>query len=633
MKKTVSLVALCFFSLTFIFSSCSASTVGAKSVHFYLNDILVEPRTRYDLPYIDKNNQMIVPLELICQMSGLEFSVDSSDKSATVKLDDKFVTLKANSKEIMTSDGSVEMLSKAILKKDIFYVPAEPVLSSLGYTITAENTEEGNIVRANGKRGKAKYQTEIKKESFDTDPGIYGERNEINEAAHDVVSLDFGYKNYKGENVIGGIVQRYADKSYYALNLPEELTFEDKITFSGKFAVPNVVGSSGVLFGLFNKNSKDYRTNNYMCMRVDGDAPKRYFVYFEYGTKDWKPNWVGCFSNPRYQDSRGDNPGDPDDRLQQGDEYHSFSLTYDPSGNAGTVKGSTPHADYVSNGEGSIVCTLDDKTYSFNLLEGHKESGAVFNQFGILTQMHIGRELEVYYKDLTLNGVKIDDLSPQGGWEAYNNVLVNQKVSYGRGVCEYGYRDTNFAGDKSGEFGGIIWRLDENRFNTPAYAGVKTGILDLSKPLHAKGKINLTGVGKDSALVLGWFNSKTPEPDRNFVRDTGPRNSIGAFVEGLSVDGHYFRPIYAGSSGKGDYLPNGPIMRPTVTYNWTIDYKPNDDGTGLITTTLNGQAVELAVPKDVVESSVFDSFGVVSYVRGGMYIKFAIDDIEYTVRK
>lgn len=159
--------------------------------------------------------------------------------------------------------------------------------------------------------------------------------------------------------------------------------------------------------------------------------------------------------------------------------------------------------------------------------------------------------------------------------------------------------------------------------------------MDLTQPLHAAGKIKILGICKDSEFELGWFNSKTPEPDRDFVKLNGPRNFIGVAIDGSNWSGNQIKPMCNPNKGKG-YVKNdnAPFLIPQQIYDFTIDYTLNPDGTGMVITTLNGlPAAPLAVPKDAVDSSVFDSFGVVSRIDGGMYIKFAIDDIEYTVRK
>lgn len=620
MKKTTSVILLLVFTLSLIFTSCAGAGKGANTISdkFIINNISVNPSGSFEPVHLGKKGQLIIPLEYVCQMQGIEYTQNDSDKTAVIKLDNKSVTVKAGSDKIQTPSGEVQMPEKAVLKNGVLYVPAEPILSPLGYAFKSQTTDQGTIVNATGNRGKAKYETMQKLENFDTDPGVYGEHNEIDEAAHNVVNLDYGYRSYNGENVIGGKFQRCIDKSYYAINLPKDLSFEGKISFSGKFVVPYVEGSSDVIFGLFNQNSIDWRTNNSLFLRLDGDAPKKYFVYFEYGTQDVRTNWAGCYSRPTYQESRGDNPGDPDDRLIASQAYHSFSLDYDPNS---------------YNGNGGFTCKLDDKTYTFELLEGHKEAGAFFNQFGLMTESNIGNSLEAYFKDITLNGTPITDLSPSGGWIGHNNVLKNYKSSMGKGVCEFGYRDSNYAGKNPGELTGAVWRLDENRWSTPAYAGVSTGILDLTVPLHASGKFTIPRRGKDSSMVLGWFNSQTPQPDQGFLDVSGPRNSIGAHLEGLSVDGNYFSPIFAANEGKGEQSGTGPVAYPRVVYDFTIDYTPNPDGTGTVVTTLNGKPATMTVPKEVVDNSVFDSFGVVSYIRGGTFIYFAVDDIEYTVRK
>jgi hypothetical protein len=61
-------------------------------------------------------------------------------------------------------------------------------------------------------------------------------------------------------------------------------------------------------------------------------------------------------------------------------------LDYDPYGNGGT---------------GSIIVTLDGQAVTLNLDPGHKQIGAQFNRFGIITTHIDGSGQTVYFDDLT----------------------------------------------------------------------------------------------------------------------------------------------------------------------------------------------------------------------------------------
>jgi len=61
-------------------------------------------------------------------------------------------------------------------------------------------------------------------------------------------------------------------------------------------------------------------------------------------------------------------------------------LEYHPDGNGGT---------------GSIIVTLDGQSVTLNLDAGHKEIGAHFNRFGMITTHIDGSGQTVYFDDLT----------------------------------------------------------------------------------------------------------------------------------------------------------------------------------------------------------------------------------------
>src|SRR6185503_3108072 len=63
-----------------------------------------------------------------------------------------------------------------------------------------------------------------------------------------------------------------------------------------------------------------------------------------------------------------------------------WTLDYHPDGNGGT---------------GNIVVTLDGQAVTLNLDPGHKQIGAHFNRFGIITTHIDGSGQTVYFDDLT----------------------------------------------------------------------------------------------------------------------------------------------------------------------------------------------------------------------------------------
>jgi hypothetical protein len=67
-------------------------------------------------------------------------------------------------------------------------------------------------------------------------------------------------------------------------------------------------------------------------------------------------------------------------------ESRHWTLDYNPDGNGGT---------------GNIMVTLDGHAVTLNLDPGHKQIGATFNRFGIITTHIDGSGQTVYFDDLT----------------------------------------------------------------------------------------------------------------------------------------------------------------------------------------------------------------------------------------
>ena len=58
-----------------------------------------------------------------------------------------------------------------------------------------------------------------------------------------------------------------------------------------------------MLFGWFHETSRGWRTLNSLAFRIDGNGGK-YWVFFEYGTRNWLTGGGGTFDGPRYQTTR-----------------------------------------------------------------------------------------------------------------------------------------------------------------------------------------------------------------------------------------------------------------------------------------------------------------------------------------
>jgi hypothetical protein len=446
---------------------------------------------------------------------------------------------------------------------------------------------------------------------FDTDPRWEGYRNRLVPDDLPVTRQDFGHRTSRkaggrqaGE--IGGRVQRSVTPAYYAKGI-EQVTLDQKLNASGRFAVHNDESNTGTLFGWFNAElSRGWRTAHSLAFRIDGNGGK-YWVFFEYGTGDWMTGCRGCFEGDAYQTTK--TKPFPADGTP-----HDWTLVYDPAG---------------ADGNGLITFTLDGTPYDLPLAPGHKQRGATFNQFGIFNQQAAGGGMDVFFDDLVLNGRPID-LGTDPKWDAKgNHVEFQDRVR--RPLHDFGFSPTRHAGGKAaGEIGGLVWR-DE----APSYYADKVGPLGLDDALTASGKVAFTGAGSDSGVYIGWFDSTSKRAAPAATEDRAQRNFLAILIEGPSRVGHYFRPCYRCADGGGVTADDGAIVRPDGrVHDWAIRYDPaGAGGNGLITVTFDNKDQSLPLrPGDKARGATFDRFGLFNLQSGGNYVFVYVDDLAYTFR-
>ena len=461
----------------------------------------------------------------------------------------------------------------------------------------------------------------LRSQGFRDDPRWIGQKNRPDPSISRTVVQDFGYSptNHAGGETpgeMGGCISRSLTPASYAIPIPNK-TLQDRLTASGKFAVTNALGNSGVLIGWFHRTSRGWRTPNSMVIRLDGNGPN-YWVFFEYGTRAYGTGSGVTFEGERYQTT----PSQPE---PADGSVHEWSLSYDPD---------------AAHGNGEMQLVLDGNLYRAPLRSGHKAEGASFDRFGLLNQQTSGEHMTVYLRDLVLDGVhQRFDSDPE--WEGVGN-RVTFSDSEIRPHHNFGYRpSTNHAGGEPGEIGGLIWRTEADRSADVGYYADEVQRLSLSDSLHASGRIAMTRAAADSAVLIGWFHSKTCS------EGAPPRNFLGILIEGPSRIGHYFRPAYANVRGLGEASKEGPVLRVAARpHIWTLDYRPYvNKGQGQVVVTLDGQEVILRLKPQAAKGLVstyggvptgsvnaqFDRFGILSYQRGGHHIEIFLDDLEYTV--
>jgi hypothetical protein len=449
---------------------------------------------------------------------------------------------------------------------------------------------------------------EREKASFDQDPCWDGHRNQLLPDPPPRVRQSFGMRTSnlaggKSRGEIGGWIQRSITPAWFAKEIPEK-TLDDKLTASGTFAVTHAEGGSGMLFGWFNDSSRGWRTPNSLAFRIDGNGGK-YWMFYEYGTRNWLTGGGGCFEGDRYQTTKT-KPFADDGTV------HHWSLGYDPA---------------ASKGDGEMVFVLDGKEYRQPLEPRHKADGATFNRFGMFNQQITGDGLEAYFANLVVDDETID-LAKAVDWSGLNHDRQYADRAL-RPLHDFGYSPSSYASGKSkGEIGGIVWR-DER----PAYYADKVGPLNLDYRLRASGKLAFTGAGSDSAVYIGWFDSESKRKKTTPEHVEPQKNVLGIIMEGPSRIGHYFRPGYWTNNGAGGAAESGPIIRPDgESHVWSIDYDPGaNDGSGRITVQFDGKTQTLDLgPGHKKSGATFDRFGIHNCQSGGHYVEVYLDDLEYT---
>jgi hypothetical protein len=452
-------------------------------------------------------------------------------------------------------------------------------------------------------------RAQVIEEDFSKDPNWEGLNNRLVPDPAPVTRQHFGWSNTnhaggKTKGEVGGYVQRSRTPAYYGMPIKPR-SFNEKIRMSGKFAVRRDDGSSGVMFGFFNKNSRTWRTPNSLAMRVDGNGGERgYRLFYEYGSQNFLCGGGGAFEGPRYQTTKTP-PMKPDG------SSHAFVLEYDPDG---------------AKGQGLIKFAVDDQKYEVALDPGHKADGAVLDRFGIWNVQTTGSGMELYFADLEIDGQPID-LSSDPKWEALgNDIEFPDRVM--RPFQDFGFSPTNIAGGKPGELGGVIWRDDK-----PAYYAARTKPLTLDDELFASGTIAFSAQGSDSDIWFGWFDSTSKKNRLTVESKAPPTDLLGIALGGPSRIGHYFHPGYRDSKGQGVVAEAGPVLRPDgKVHHWTLRYDPKGaGGNGKIEMTLDQDKLEVELkPNGRKTGAKFDRFGLFNVQEGGHHVEVHLDDLKYT---
>src|SRR2546426_6459109 len=232
---------------------------------------------------------------------------------------------------------------------------------------------------------------------FNSDPGWDQRNNRRTYTSTNVrPRFDFGYSpgsNFAGGQTggeIGGHTFRGRSRvefngrrmAYYGARLPETLSLNQPLHAEGKVGFHRGVSDSTTLIGFFHSdgsmrsnNSQDSATpENFVGRAIEGPSAEGFYFYPTYGV-----------DQEGVRASGGGGAPTPPHPYSNGEARH-WTLDYNPNGNGGT---------------GSITVTLGGQAVTLNLDAGHKQIGAQFNRFGMITTHIDGGGQTVYFDDLS----------------------------------------------------------------------------------------------------------------------------------------------------------------------------------------------------------------------------------------
>jgi hypothetical protein len=442
--------------------------------------------------------------------------------------------------------------------------------------------------------------TAERKQTFDIDPHWDALNNRLTRENYPTITQDFGFSNTNfagtASGEIGGQIWRSSTPATYATPI-DTATFDKPLSASGTLAITKTTAGSGVMFGWFNHDfPPGSRPLNSIMFDIDGEnGGVRIFLRV-------------ITAHNREAGGQILNPGGKfkDFLIKSDGSKHTWAANYDPKSGKITV-----NFDHLT----PLVITLPPEV---------RADGVMLDRFGIINGQKSGGSLKLYLDDLTLGDHKFD-FTTDPHWEGVGNHITfdDHELAHDQ---NFGFSNTSFACGNKGEIGGIIWRTE----NSLSWYADNVGSLNLDQPLTASGKITLKVGAPDSGIYFGWFNRSAAKQN-----PTDFKNFLGAHIEGPSRIGHYFAPILANADGNRIQIKHAAVLIPDgKSHTFLIAYKPNPDGSGQMSTTLDGQTTTVQISAQARKAgATFDRFGFLTSRVGGSEVKIYVDDLEYTAAK
>ncbi len=512
------------------------------------------------------------------------------------------------------------------------------------------------------------------REDFSADPGWDGWQNRVECGDCPTITQDFGWSptsHFGGKpGEIGGVIWKSTTPAWYAMPIGKPLSFKDSFSASGRIVVmPPAPGDA--YFGFFGAERPGWRMWSSLAFRLMDSKEGACMVDYKTGTCK-----SGLF--------------DPGAVIPYDGKPHTWSLNYDPEGvpdltwpdpkmvgwltedwrlepdvlerakkdypditverlrellgqafNRGIVdkhmlKGVFPrwHYERTEGRKGKVTFTVDDKTFTGYLQPGHCDEPTFIDRFGIFNQQIYSGKCELYLSDLVVNGHKID-LSKDPHWEGRGNRVTFVERDFHEKM-DFGYSETNWAGESPGEIGGKFWSTEPVDPYHGYYAD-EIGELTLDDRISFSGSVCFVDGGPDGQSFLGYFNRAEKMAAIQDEHSGYPMNqSMGIAITDNTSIGYRFSAVCSPTLALSRATKEkGPIFVPTrERRKFTFDYDPNAGGTGRITVTLDGQPFTLDLtPEMRRQGAKFDRFGLTNVRRGGKYQVIYFDDLTYTARR
>lgn len=256
-------------------------------------------------------------------------------------------------------------------------------------------------------------------------------------------------------------------------------------------------------------------------------------------------------------------------------------------------------------------------------------------------------------QDAPQPGLKSEAFDKDPGWEGHNNRVVPKKALIVK--QNFGYSETNFAGEAKGEMGGSI-----QRSTTPASYAARIAVKTLDEHLAASGTFAITASQSGAGVFFGFFNSRQPGGSGrpigslglDFDFEGGGGRLAVRLITGLNKScGTFITPYLPGK-----FRPT-PLKNDGTRYRWRLDYDPQaSGGNGRFTFTigsdthktqdygtlpaLSEQEAQARFPNTSTftvdlpanykaDGTTFDRFGAINMMKSGGTVKIFFDDLRF----